>query len=348
MAALCDAKLAPEAETVDRSASVPIPALHALADAGFTAATLRREDGGLGLGNADQWRFHERIAGACGNTWFVLVQHLGSCSQVASTKNDLLRERLLRDMARGTRWVGVAFGHLRRPVPPVVAEPCAGGWRISGTAPWMTGWPLLSDCIVGARLPDGNNLFAWIPLANGPGVTVSAPLPLSAMGATGTVEVVFDHCHVPESSLLRIAAPSEMVVGDRSNLLKTTAPLLGLAQAALRTARKAWCDRPIPDSEAGLARLDSERDTLRGIILSELIRPLDETDEAFHRRLRASAIELTQRCALASVIASAGASNHIGHPAQRHLREAAFYAVFQQTSAIAMSTLELLAERTAR
>jgi len=166
------------------------------------------------------------------------------------------------------------------------------------------------------------------------------------MGATGTVEVVFDNCYVPESSLVRIAAPMEMVVGDRANLLKTTAPLLGLARTALQTAREAWIHRPIPDSEAGLARMDAERETLRGVILSELVRPLDETDETLHRQLRARAIELAQRCAMASVIASAGASNNAGHPAQRHLREAAFYAVFQQTSAIAMSTLELLAERT--
>ncbi len=251
-------------------------------------------------------------------------------------------------MSRGEHWVGVAFGHLRRPVPPILAKPFGNGWRITGIAPWMTGWPLLSDCIVGAQLPDGTHLYALVSLAQAAGVAVSAPMPLSAMGATGTVQVEFQDCPIAETDLIRIADPGEMAGGDRANLLKTTAPLLGLSGAALRTARSGLANRPISGADVSLTGLDSERLFLRDRILSELARPIASTDERTHRRMRSESIDLAQRCAMASVVVSAGAANTVGHPAQRHLREAAFYAVFQQTSAIASSALECFADRRPR
>ena len=340
---LCDQILAASAGEVDLSGAVPEANLRRLASDGFAGVTTPESFGGNPLDAVDLWRLHERIAGACGNTWFVLVQHLGACSQMASTPNTELRDQWLGTMASGERWVGVAFGHLRRPNPPVSAIPVRGGWEITGTAPWVTGWPLLSHCIAGARLPDGENLFVLVPLEEPESVRVSDPLALSAMSSTGTVAVEFRRTWVPDSSLLRIASPGEMAEGDRSNLLKTTAPLLGLASSAVATARQELDQRPVPSGHDALDQLDDQRQALRVRILTELAGGPSRIDVDLHGALRAQAIDLAQTCAHAAAIASAGAANSIRHPAQRHVREAVFYSVFQHTSAIASATLHRLA-----
>lgn len=64
--------------------------------------------------------------------------------------------------------------------------------------------------------------------------------------------------------------------------------------------------------------------------------------------VRAWAIDLAVRCALAGVTASSGAANSMRHPAQRIYREALVYTVSAQTTPIMEATLKRIANRPAR
>src|SRR5207253_1307318 len=104
------------------------------------------------------------LASYCGVTTFTQAQHHGPSRMIANGPNGELKRRLLPDLARGKRMSGISFAHLRRPGPPVLrAEPVEGGWRLQGTAPWVTGWGLISQVAFGATLPDGRFLYVWSP-----------------------------------------------------------------------------------------------------------------------------------------------------------------------------------------
>ena len=123
--------LAPAAEATDRAAVVPRSHLEALAGAGLMglyrppapAPAVVRE-------------VYEALAGACGVTFFVWVQHHAPVRMLAASANEALRARYLEDLCAGRLLGGVAFAYLRRPGPPaVVATPVPGASRSTARPP---------------------------------------------------------------------------------------------------------------------------------------------------------------------------------------------------------------------
>ncbi|MFM7321886.1 MAG: acyl-CoA dehydrogenase family protein [Armatimonadota bacterium] len=337
-------EIAPWADAIDEGDLFPERSLRTLADAGCASVGVDSNRYGSALPADDLWRFHEALSAACGTTWFILVQHIGATGQIAATPNPALRDRWLDDLLAGRRWMGVAFGHLRRPEPVVRAVRVDGGWEVSGTAPWVTGWPILDAMIVGARTSEGGHWYGVVETRSTPGCIPSDPLRLAAMQASRTVAVQLDRVHVPDDAVLRVASPEELSQGDRSNLLKTIAPLSGVAGAACALGRSLSKQRGLPDAEGAWDILFARRNQIRGTVLGELATGGDLPDRE-RLRLRTEAIQLAVDTATAAVVSAAGNGMIAGKPAQRLLREAAFYSVFQQTSAIAAATLERTAAR---
>jgi len=337
-------EIAPWAEAVDQGDLFPEQSLRRLAEAGCASVTAGSEVHGPPLRADALWRFHESLASACGTTWFVLVQHLGACSQVAAAESAELSGTWLTELVSGRRWMGVAFGHLRRPEPMVRAIKVSGGWEIDGLAPWVTGWPLLDAIIVGALTADGRHLFAVIETRHTPGCTPSDPLRLSAMQASRTVAVRFDRVSVSESNVLRIADPEELRQGDRSNLLKTIAPLSGVASTALSVGRASLRSRSLSEAGRDWEILSARHADLRTKVLEALTSTPGPSDDD-RLALRTEAISLAMDITAGAVVAGAGNGVLSSLPAQRLQREAAFYSVFQQTSAIAGSIVAALARR---
>jgi alkylation response protein AidB-like acyl-CoA dehydrogenase len=327
--------LAPAAETTDRAAAVPRSHLDALADAGLCGLFCRP-----GPPPADSRRIFEILAGACGVTFFVWVQHHAPVRMLSTSPNQALRDRHLGALCSGRTLGGVAFAYLRRPGPPaVVATPVPGGYRIDGEAPWVTSWGLAGMYAVAARLDDHVMFFAAAGDAGpGSGLRASAPLELAAMNASSTVRLAFDGLVVAPDDVISTLSFERWQARDRLATAQPNPAALGIAATCVRLLG----DRA-PDAAEDLgAELNACR--RRSYDLADERR----TDDAHLRMMveaRAWGLELAVRAATALVASTGGRAMGAGHPAQRLLREAAFFTIQAQTPALRRATLAQLTLR---
>ncbi len=351
---VADTTLEPHAEAVDQGLEPLRPNLDALADAGLAGVTTPTEWGGQGVSGAFQREFTELLTAACGTTWFTITQHLGSCGTFASSVNPSLRERYLRDMAAGRHYVGVGFGHLRRPTPMMTAKQVPGGYVLNGVAPWVTGWPYLSGVIFGAVIPDAEmeangdqkHIYLYAPADENEHLHASPPLPLCAMNASATTEVTLTDLFVPDENFVRFSSRRQMAEGDERGIAGAVSPPLGCARGALKTLQQAGERRTESSSFADAADgLEREIAECRENARRWADGPKDNSEyKAGALDARAWAITLAVRATHMAVAASSGGANARTHPAQRRFREAMFYTLVAQTSDIMAATLTRLSK----
>jgi len=102
---IADDVLFPLAQTVDRS-SIPTSHFDALRAAGLFSLA--------GTPPSEARRVMATIAGGCGATFFVWVQHHGVVRTVAASSNAIVRDALLPSLLDGSTIGGTAFAHVRR------------------------------------------------------------------------------------------------------------------------------------------------------------------------------------------------------------------------------------------
>ena len=156
--------LGPNAEISDQMPGPNRANFEALAEAGLLGIGAPKQFGGIEASGAAQREVTRILASYCGVTTFIQAQHHGPCRMISSGPNDALKHQLLPDLVRGVKMCGISFAHLRRPGPPVLrAIPEGNGYRLQGTAPWVTGWGLMKQLVFGATLPDGRFVYLWSP-----------------------------------------------------------------------------------------------------------------------------------------------------------------------------------------
>ena len=156
--------LGPNAQESDRASGPNLANFRALADAGLLGMGLPRQYGGLDASGLTQREVNETFASYCGVTTFIQAQHHGPSRMIFNGPNQRLKEMLLPDLASGKQMCAVSFAHLRRPGPPVLrASPVENGYRLDGINPWVTGWGLMNQVVMGATLPDGRFIYVWVP-----------------------------------------------------------------------------------------------------------------------------------------------------------------------------------------
>jgi alkylation response protein AidB-like acyl-CoA dehydrogenase len=273
--------------------------------------------------------------------------------------NDDLKRRLVPDLAAGRQLCAVSFAHLRRPGPAVLrAEPVVGGYRLHGTAPWVTGWGVMNQVVFGATLPDERFVYLWAPGDrhafpdlfegiqapddNWGAMTASAPLRLCAMNASATVELVCSGLFVPETHRLSFSDRETMRKNDRNGVLGATAMPLGCAEGAVRLLFETADRRHVPAIRRAAATFRSQIDDTRGQIDTWSARSGEPEFFDHAVKLRAGVITLAVRTAHAAVTANSGSANSLTHPAQRLYREAMFYTIQAQTQEVMDSTLAIL------
>jgi alkylation response protein AidB-like acyl-CoA dehydrogenase len=307
---LADKVLFPDAMRVDRLDVLPAAHLDALAAAGLYGAPGPTDAGGLGLDLVQVANVVEELASGCLAVAFVLIQHFRLVMTLAEGGAPaVLRDRWLASACQGRTRGGIALTGLIPGPPQLRAEPAAeGGWRLDGTAPWVTGWGLIDLVQVVARGPDDTVVTLIMDAAAQPGLTVTRQR-LVAVDAAVTVRLGFDGALIPAERFVD-QVPFDPAVSVQPAGLRLNGSL------ALGVARR--CARLL-----GPSPLDDEVTACRDGLDAAL-----GADPEPMAVARAAASELALRAAAALAVRDGGNSITVDQHPQRLAREALFLLVF--------------------
>lgn len=339
-------EIAPLANEIDGDAEQLKLVLQQMGDRSWLALKATKELGGMGLSEAEYRRLQIFLARTSGALTFLQTQHQSAVSKLMQSSNVSLRDRFFPDVGRGKPLVGVGFSHLRRRGKPMVeaSELKSGGYEISGTVPWITGYGFFDWFILGATLADGRELYGLLPFqdrSQSEGtIEFSQPMQLLAATATNTVSARLDRWYLSTADLVSINPPGAIHQSSKKNILNHGFYALGCAYAGLdilaEIAQKKQLDF-----------IDSSWDSLQQEVQTREQQAIDylrnrQITYAQKLQLRAEAIALAQRCSLAAVTASSGAANYVYSSASRVYREALLFTVAGQTTDVMAASLKHL------
>jgi alkylation response protein AidB-like acyl-CoA dehydrogenase len=334
-----DHEVRPNANEIDRDIEAMQNAFDKMATAGLLALKRPVEYGGPSMDESDFREFQEQIARSSGALAFLQTQHQSAGSLIAKHASPVFKQRILPGMHDGTITIGVGFSQLRRSGEPLVkAVKTSGGFMVTGHIPWITGFGIFQEYLLGATLPDGQSLFALLPLKSAVGHLISEPMRLAAMETCQTVTAELNNYFVSTDEVAFIKNPDWIAANDSFNIVLQGHFAIGCAMAGVDIVRDNFTKRGISFLKDIADALDREIAECRGgLILHQASKDTDQRLKA-----RAWAIDLMMRCAHAGVTSSSGAANSIHHPAQRVFREAIVFTVSAQTQPIMQATLDRL------
>lgn len=286
------------------------------------------EFGGVGWPPQDIARGYLKLSAGCLTTTFIITQYTGAARRIAGSENSSLHRELLPRLATGEIFSTVGISHLttsqRHLGRPVLrAEETEAGFRLNGTAPWVTGAKQADNVVIGATLDDGREILVVVP-THLKGVEVPEPARLVALNASQTGPIHFRDCEVDSRQLL--AGPVEGVMqqglGARTGGVQTSTLAVGVANAAIEFL---WNEaQRRAELMAPSVALREDASELEGLLLRAAMG--DQTCSDQELRTRANSLAL--RSAQAALAAAKGAGFVVGHPAGRWCREALFFLVW--------------------
>ena len=346
---LADTVLAPAAERVDRDAIIPTTHFAALADAGLFGILGPLSAGGSDLSAHETRRVIAAIAGGCGATFFVWVQHHGVVRALRGSQNAHLRDSHLAPLCAGQVIAGVAFAHARRIGPAAVrATRVAGGWQFDGFAPWTTSWGIAQQFIIVGESEAGELIWVMIDGKTTTGIT-PRHLALPILAATETVALEFNGFVATDAEVMTTIDAREWRVADRLSSSIGQSAALGVTERAVSLLgpsieRGDGNDLDVDEARTALLEhLDgcwADDDQL----VSEMSAPINDRETWIREASlhRARCLELTRTATTMLLAASGGGGLDLSHPAQRLAREAMFYVIQAQTSDGRSATLRAL------
>lgn len=335
-------RLAELSSALDLDGHWPVEQWPPIEAAGVLRWIIPREFGGLDLSPAELLSGYIRLASACLTTTFILTQRNGACQRIAGSSNEGLKREWMPALAHSECFATVGISHLTTSrqhwrQPAVAAAAVAGGFRLSGTVPWVTGAAHADAIVTGGTLADGRQLLALVRTAD-PAVEAGPPARLLALSASCTSPVSLNDVFVPEADI--VAGPVEKVmsqgVGGGAGSLATSALALGLSLRACRGLGEEAAMRP--DLEPILATLSAECTALESALLDASGGSATTASD-----LRARANSLALRSTQAYLAASKGAGFVSGHLAERIVREAMFFLVWSCPQPVVQTHLRELA-----
>lgn len=321
---LADTVLFPSAIATDLAGVIPTASLDAIAAAGFYGLFGPERFGGLAADPASAGLVIEGLAGGCLTSAFIWAQHHVAV-RLVSVAAEETAQRWAPALCAGRVRAGVAFAHLRREGPSAItAEADGDGWKVKGRASWMTGWGGI-DVINVAAVCDERIVWFLCDAVEGPTLSVS-PLHVSAVNASGTVELLLTDHHVSPDRVLGVHRLDEWRARDRANLRQNGSFALGLARRCAKLLG--------PPGDALEARINTLRADMDRYVLTE--------DIGAMAAARAAASWLAVRASAALIAFEAGRSMIMTSHAQRLGREAMFLLVQGQTAPVRQAELGLL------
>jgi alkylation response protein AidB-like acyl-CoA dehydrogenase len=324
--------LAALSDRADENAAWPEESWKVLQDAGVLKWSIPVEYGGVGYGHHEVLSGYEQIAGACLTTAFILSQREAAVRRLLANPVSAFLGRYLPALAAGEQFASVGLSQLttsrQHQSPALLATPLgpAGNpstYRLDGLIPWVTGADQADFLIVGGTLADGRQVLFVMP-TDRPGVTVEPPAPLMALEGSRTSQVRCSHVELGRDLLL--AGPAEKILSaGRGGVggLETSCLALGLAGAAVDHLKQEMAARP--DLAEIAVRFEEARQAAR----AHLHRLVDgEPDQAETVALRVECTRLALQASEVVLAVSKGAGFVVPHPAQRWVRQAAFFLVW--------------------
>ncbi|MFP3287011.1 MAG: acyl-CoA dehydrogenase family protein [Acidilobus sp.] len=234
----------PVARRIDQENAVPPDVIRQVAEMGYFALRVPQEYGGPGLSTLESVVVVEELARASGA---VAIMATVSGTMVAYPlvhyASPEIKERYLTKLAKGA--VG-AFA---------LSEPCCGTdaaaittravkegdeYVISGRKTWITNSPYADFFLVAARTgrPEDRHRGVSLFVVDKSSCVEVSKLDMMGYRGSGTSEVLFRDCRVPESNMVGQLNGGFKVVMDALNegRVVTAATALGLAEAAFEDA----------------------------------------------------------------------------------------------------------------
>jgi alkylation response protein AidB-like acyl-CoA dehydrogenase len=313
-------------------------------EAEATHWSLPRELGGEDCDRPTLLKRYATLAEGSLTAAFILTQHDASVRRLLAGANGSCARRWLEAIAAGDVFTTVGISHLttsRRYGPQAVlaTELPGGGYRLTGTIPWVTAASQAKVIVTGATLADGRQML--IALATDlPGVTVRPPFVLAALQASCTAEIACENVDVAATDVL--AGPttdvmSTAAVGGTGGL-ETSALALGQAHAALTSLQ---AEAPHREALAEPVEALAEEWSARWNDLLSAARGDTSAPPATEVRRQANALAL--RTTQAYLTARKGTGFLRADPASRWARQALFFLVWSCPGPVAQAAIRDLA-----
>jgi alkylation response protein AidB-like acyl-CoA dehydrogenase len=227
--------------------------------------------------------------------------------------------------------------HLAKPV--LTAEATAGGFRLDGMSPWVTGSAAADVIVIAATLVEGGEptdkqLLVAVP-TDLPGVKIAEPLPLIGVTASSTGPVRLEGVEVSADWLIAGPAANVMTsgVGGSTGAYETSTLALGLTRAAVDFLAAEAAKRE--DLMGPMLALQEEYTRLREDLLQVARGESACTKELIRQRANSLVLRATQ----AALSAAKGSGYVVGHPAGRWCREALFFLVWSCPQPVSAANL---------
>lgn len=339
-------EVAPNANAIDQDVEALKRALEGMCKRNLMALRRPAEYGGPRFSEPMFRDFQEAVARYSGSLAFLQTQHQSAGSMIAKGENEELKRATLPLMADGQRLIGIGFSQLRRPGPPILtATKSDDGYILNGTVPWVTGYGLFHEFLIGAALEDGRAVFGVVPFTKSQGIDFGEPMRLAAMESPQTVAAQLNEFHLVAENVAFIKPAGWIQNNDMINITLQGFFALGCARAALDQLLVAAERKGTVFLLRAYKSLDQELTECRARTVEAQETDGEEVTTNAKLHIRAWAIDLAARCAHAAVTAHSGAANSVHHPAQRIYREALVYTVSAQTLGIMEATLDRLVQR---
>lgn len=338
-------KVKENAQAIDADVECLRTALKGLCERELMALRRPHKYGGPGLPELQFRVYQEEVARYSGALAFLQTQHQSAVAMIARSENEKLKEEYLPLMGDGRKLVGIGFSQLRRHGDPVMrAQPTDGGFILNGTVPWITGYKLYEEFIIGATLPGGESLFGVVPFTDQTGIKFGEVMQLAAMESAQTVSATVEDFFVSNDMVVFERPAGWIHSNDMINIVLQGFFAVGCARAGLDILGENAEKKHLPFLKSTLGKLSEEVEMCREAMVSAQESASEDVTTDDKLTARAWAIDLAVRCAHAAVASSSGAANSSRHPAQRVYREALVYTVSAQTAPVMEATLERLAK----
>jgi predicted house-cleaning noncanonical NTP pyrophosphatase (MazG superfamily) len=329
-----------KSEIIDRDSNILKETFYQMnqINSSFFQLKLAKNLGGINITNLGFYSWQIMIAKYSGALSFLQTQHQSAIAILSQSKNETIKEKYLAKILTENQFCGVGFSHLRRQgKPSITAIPTEKGYKLTGFVPWITGYDIFSYFIIGATLPDGQELYGIMPFQNNNNLQFSIPMKLSAMNSTNTVTASLNQWFLPSEDVVMIQPYQAIHQKDEENVLHHGFFALGCSLAGLRVLEDNCQKINLQKVTDSYAQLKQQTESLQQKMLEIIINPNDNFEQKLN--LRVEAISLAHRCAIAAIISSKGEANQESHCANRIYREALVYSVSGQTIPILTNSL---------